>query len=77
MIETARVNSNATFDLFGELLTAKSYAEMVELSTAFMRKQFDAMSAQAKELTEEAQKVCADTAEPIKESFTSAISKAA
>ena len=31
LIETARANSNAAFDLFGELLTAKSYAEVVEL----------------------------------------------
>ena len=77
MIEAARTNSNATFDLYGELLGAKSYAEVVELSTAFMRKQFDAMTAQAKDLTEEAQKVCADTAEPIKESFSNAINKAA
>jgi phasin len=77
LIETARTNSNAAFDLFGELLTAKSYAEMVELSTAYMRKQFDTMTAQAKELSEEAQKVATDTAEPIKESFTSVFGKAA
>lgn len=77
VIEAARANSNASFDLFGELLTAKSYAEVVELSTAFMRKQFETMTAQTKELAEEAQKVCTDTAEPIRESFTSAFSKAA
>ena len=77
LIEAARDNSNATLDLFGELLNAKSYAEVVELSTAFMRKQFDIMTAQAKELTEEAQKVASDCSEPIKESFTSAFNKAA
>ena len=77
VIEAGRANANASFDLMTELLTAKSYAEVVELSTAFMRKQFDAMSAQAKELAEEAQKVATDTAEPIKESFTSAFNKAA
>jgi phasin len=77
LIETTRANSNAAFDLFGEMLTAKSYAEMVELSTGFMRKQFDIMTAQAKELAEEAQKVATDTAEPIKEGFTSAFGKAA
>lgn len=77
LIETARTNSNAAFDLMGELLTAKSYAEFVELSTGFMRKQFDVAVAQAKDLTEEAQKVATDTAEPIKESFTSAFGKAA
>ncbi len=77
VIEAGRANANASFDLMTELLTAKSYAEVVELSTAFMRKQFDTLTAQTKELAEEAQKVCADTAEPIKESFTSALSKAA
>ncbi len=77
VIDAARVNSNAAFDLCGELLTAKSYAEVVELSTAFMRKQFETMTAQTKELAEEAQKVATDCAEPIKESFTSTFSKAA
>ncbi len=77
LIEVARTNSNAAFDLFGELLTAKSYAEVVELSSTFMREQFDTMSAQAKELAEEAQKLATETAEPMKESFTSAFNKAA
>jgi phasin len=77
LIETARTNTNAAFDLIGELMAVKSYAEAVELSTAYMRKQFDAMTAQVKELSEEAQKVATDSAEPIKESFTSAFGKAA
>ena len=70
LIETARANSDATFDLMSELMTAKSYSEMVELSSAFMRKQFDAMIAQVKELCEHAQKVATETAEPIKESIS-------
>jgi phasin len=76
LIETARTNSNAAFDLYGELLTAKSYAEVVEKTTAHMRAQFETMTAQAKELYEHAQKVATDTAEPMKEGFTSAFSKA-
>ncbi len=71
VIETARANSNAAFDLYGELLTAKSYSDVVELTTAYMRNQFDTATAQAKELTEQAQKVATDTVEPIKESFAS------
>ena len=71
LIETARANSNAAFDLFGELLGAKSYSEVVEKTTAYMRAQFDTVTAQAKELSEHAQKVATDTAEPIKESFSS------
>lgn len=77
LIETARANSDATFDLMNELLTAKSYSEVVELSSAYLRKQFDAMIVQAKELSEHAQKVATETAEPIKESLSSTFSKAA
>jgi phasin len=77
VIEAGRANANASFDLMTELLTAKSYAEVVELSTAFMRKQFDTMTAQAKDLVEEAQKAATDTAEPMKESFSNAFGKAA
>ena len=77
LIETARTNSNAAFDLMNGLFGAKTYAEAVELSTAFMRSQFETLTAQAKELSEHAQKVATETAEPIKESFNSALSKAA
>lgn len=71
LIETARANSNAAFDLFGELLTAKSYAEVVEKTTGYMRSQFETLTAQAKELSEHAQQVATKTAEPMKESFSS------
>ena len=77
LIETARANSNAAFDLFGELLTAKSYSEVVELYTGYVRAQFDTVTAQAKELADHAQKVATETVAPIKESLTSAFSKAA
>ena len=77
LIETARANSNAAFDLFGAVLSAKSYSEVVELYTAYIRSQFDTVTAQAKELADHAQKVATETIEPMKESFTSAFSKAA
>jgi phasin len=70
LIEVTRANSDATFDLMSELMTAKSYSELVELSSAYLRKQFDALIAQAKELSEHAQKVATETAEPIKESIS-------
>ena len=77
VIESARANTNAAFDLFGQLLTAKSYSEVVELSTGYLRSQFDTVTAQAKDLAALSQKVATETAEPIKESFTSVIKKAA
>jgi phasin len=71
VIETARANSNAAFDLYGELLGAKSYSEVVEKTTAYMRSQFETITAQTKELAEHAQKVATETAEPIKASVSS------
>jgi phasin len=77
VIDSARANSNAAFDLLGELMTAKSYSEVVELSASYMRNQFATVAAQAKELAECVQKVATETADPIKEGFTSAFRKAA
>ena len=78
VIEVTRTNTNAAFDFAAELLAVKSVSEMVELSTAHARKQFDALStAQTKELTTLAQKVATETAEPIKEGFSSAFKKVA
>jgi phasin len=69
MIEAARENTNAAFDFATQLMTMKSLSEVVELSTAHTRKQFETLTAQTKELTAIAQKVATDTAEPVKESF--------
>ena len=77
LVETTRANSDAAFDLMTELMGAKSYSQVVELSSAYLRKQFDAFVAQAKELTEHAQKVATETAEPIKESISATFKKAA
>jgi phasin len=66
VIEAARANTNAAFDFAKELLDVKSLADMVELSTAHARKQFEALTAQSKELAALAQKVATDAAEPVK-----------
>jgi hypothetical protein len=50
------------FDYAYNLLAMKSPSEFVELSTAHARKQFEAMTAQTKELTELAQKVTTEIA---------------
>jgi phasin len=77
VIEAARVNTNAAFDFATELMGAKSFSEFVELSTAHARKQFEALTAQSKELAALAQKVATETAEPVKESVTKAFKKVA
>jgi phasin len=77
VIETTRLNTNAAFDFAGELITAKSISEVIELSSAHTRKQFEALTAQSKELGALAQKVATDTAEPIKAGVNKAFSRVA
>jgi phasin len=77
VIDTARINTNAAFDFVGELITAKSLSEMIELSSAHARKQFEALTVQGKELSALAQKVATDAAEPIKSGMNKAFSKVA
>lgn len=77
LIANARTNTNSAFDLLGSLMSAKSYAEVVELSTGYARQQFETLAAQAKELNAVAQKAGTETFEPIKEGFSAAVKKAA
>jgi phasin len=77
VIEAARVNTNAAFDFAGELIMAKTFSEVVELSSTHARKQFESFTKQGKELGALAQKVVTDTAEPIKSGMNRAFSKVA
>ncbi len=77
VIEAARANTNAAFDFYTQLMTVKSLSEVVELSTAHARKQFEAVTAQSKDLASIAQKVANETAEPIKDSVSKAFQKVA
>lgn len=65
-LEILRTNINSAFDFFASVLAAKSPTEAAELSTAHLRTQFETLSAQAKELSTLAQKVAAESSEPIK-----------
>ena len=77
VIDVARLNTNAAFDFAGELITAKTLSEVIELSSAHARKQFETLTQQGKELGALAQKVATDTAEPIKSGMNKAFSKVA
>jgi phasin len=77
MIEAARVNTNAAFDFANEMITAKSLSEVIELSSAHARKQFETLTKQGKELSALAQKVATETSEPIKNGINKAFSKVA
>ena len=77
VIESARANTNTAFDFFESLFGVKSPSEVVELSTAHARSQFETLSGQSKELAALAQKVATDTAEPIKTGVSKAMKKVA
>ena len=77
IIETARINTNALLDFASQFVTVKSLSEAVELSSTHARRQFETFSTQSKELTALAQKIASDTAEPIKNGFSGALSKVA
>jgi phasin len=77
VVEMARANSNAAFDYAAELMGARTFAQMLEISTSHTRKQMESIAAQAKELATLAQKVATTTAEPFKESLTGMMKKAA
>jgi phasin len=77
VIAHSRANTNATFDMLGALMGAKSYAEAVELSSTYVRQQFETLVTQAKELNAVLQKAGTETFEPIKDGFSAAVKKAA
>jgi phasin len=66
LMEMMKSNTTATLDFAQELLGIKSPSEAMELWTSHAKKQFEAISAQAKELAELTQKVATETVEPIK-----------
>ncbi len=77
VIEAARANTNAQFDYAARLMSVKSLSEVMELSTAHMRSQYEALTGQTRELTSLAQKVATETTEPLKDSVTSVFKKVA
>ena len=76
LIEVARTNIRSAFDYVQQLLGARSPLELIELSTAQMRKQFEIVSAQSKELCALAQEMATEAADTIKTSVTKALDKA-
>lgn len=66
IVDIARRNVDASFDLVTSLAGAKSLADIVELQSAFWRKQFGVLTAQAEEVRALSTKVTADAAEPIR-----------
>ena len=75
VIEISSVNTTSAFDFFTNLMGTKSLSEIMTLSAAQARKNFDVASAQNKELWDLAQKATIETAEPIKKSVAKVLQK--
>jgi phasin len=68
-LETARANTNASFDHLISLFSVRTLSDAIELQTAFVRKQSEAMAVQAREFGELAQRVGAEAVGPVKAQF--------
>lgn len=73
LIDLGQRNLNSIFDLAKSLAGAKNLAEIVELQSAFIRRQFDVFASQASEIRALTSKIAADTTEPIKAHVTSSM----
>ncbi|MBB3930408.1 phasin [Kaistia hirudinis] len=75
-LDVAKTNTDAAFAFYKELLTAKTFAEVLELQTGFAKKQAEALAAQAKEFQELSQKLFTEASRPLKASYDKAVKTA-
>jgi phasin len=68
-----RTNTEAGFAHIEALFGVKSFGEVIELQTAFVRKQAEAISGQAKELQAVASKAVEEISAPVKSAVEKAI----
>jgi phasin len=64
-VDAAKSNTDASFSFARDLFGARTMADVIELQSAFARKQFDAFSSQFKEIQAMTEKLVADTTKPV------------
>jgi phasin len=77
VIDATRINTSAAFDFYAKLMTMESLSDVVELATVHGCKQFEAVTAQSKELAALIQKVTTETSKPMMESLAKIFTKVA
>jgi phasin len=65
LLNIAQANMNAAFDFARQLTRVTSPSEFLELSTAHARKQVETLTEQTRDLTQLAQKVTTEAAQPL------------
>lgn len=66
-LDAAKANTDAAFKFAKDMMTVKSFAEAMELQSAYARQHFDLVSAQAKDMQELVQKLVTDSSQPMKD----------
>ena len=77
LLDIAKTNTNAGFDLAQSLIGVKSPTAALELWSGFAKSQFEAFTGQSKQIAELSQKIASETAEPIKTGATKLFQPAA
>jgi phasin len=77
LMEIMKANTTANLDFAQALIGVKSPSEAMELWSSHAKTQFEAFTANAKDLAELAKKVATETAEPIKTSASKLFQPAA
>ncbi len=71
ILSATQANVNAMFEYAHDLLQAHSMSELVDVSTAHSRHQFEMMAEQTRELAGSAQKIATETTRPLTSAFGS------
>jgi hypothetical protein len=69
LLSATQANVNAIFEYAHDLLQAQSMTELVEVSNAHSRHQFEMMAEQTRELASSAQKIATETTRPLASAF--------
>jgi len=75
-LEATKSNADASFAFYKDLIGAKTFADAIELQTAFARKQFDAMAGQVRDFQEFTQKLAVDSVKPARAAWERAFKEA-
>ncbi len=77
LVDIAKANTNAMFDLATALISVTSLSQVAELVTAHSRTRIETLTAQSRELAELGQKVATETTEPLKATTAKVFKKVA
>lgn len=72
----AKANSDAAFKFMTEVITAKTFSDVISLQSSYARSQFELMTAQAKEMQELLTKLGTEVSQPVKDVFEKTMKQA-